>query len=430
MCPVLYTWLLLALYAVFAENGVEDLVLNDSGVYMEEGKVNSSSSLVPSNITNYTTVSNTDVNDQNKHNDSSSISSNSSNISSSGGKSVGLNYKDTTAGSPRYTNDKNDHNRTAVILSGQLRSANLTWTSGKIMQNINSRMFGKDDPQTTALTIIEFLFKPLAQHGGLDVFMYQTARPETLQSYDWDGDPYTFEPRVGDPTVCKVFADEQIFGKGTGNHFFCMVEPERKLMTPFIKNFTSWHTYTYGKSEKLKEQVLAQLHGIYQGNLAAKQYAIEQNINYKYKVRLRPDTAIVKPFPLISTMDFSNNGNKNCIGHILFANKHIYKSGNEDWFNMGLTEHMDKLLDRYIDFISTPFVHNSHKSWWDLENHLMGLMNDRYKICMKPNDAIWMVVIRKVGHKALEDAIYEPEENPYSWQDLSGDKVILGKGGY
>ena len=282
-------------------------------------------------------------------------------------------------------------------------------------------MFGKDDPQTTALTIIEYLFKPLAQHGGVDVFMYQTARPETLRSYSWDGDPFTFEPRVGDPTVCKVFADSEVFGKETGNHFFCLVEPEIKLMTPFIKNFTAWHTYTYGKSEKLKEQVLAQLYGIYQGNLASKQYAIEQNINYKYKVRLRPDTAIVKPFPLISTMDFSSLGNKNCVGHILFANKHIYKSGNEDWFNMGLTEHMDKLLDRYLDFVSTPFVHNSHKSWWDLENHLMGLMTDRYKICMRPNDAIWMVVIRKVGHKALQDAIYEPPDNPYSWQDLSGN---------
>jgi len=214
-----------------------------------------------------------------------------------------------------------------------------------------------------------------------------------------------------------------ITGTGTLTHFKLGLE-----IQPFAKSLLILKFLV--KSEKLKEQVLAQLHGIYQGNLAAKQYAIEQDIKYKYKVRLRPDTAIVKPFPLISTMDFSNLGKPDCIGHILFANKHIYKSGNEDWFNMGLTEHMDKLLDRYIDFISTPFVHNSHKSWWDLENHLMGLMSDRYKICMRPNDDIWMVVIRKVGHKALGDAIYEPKENPYSWQDLSGDKVITGSGGY
>ena len=41
-------------------------------------------------------------------------------------------------------------NRTAVLLSGQLRSANLSWSSGKIFQNTHSRLFGKDDPPTVA----------------------------------------------------------------------------------------------------------------------------------------------------------------------------------------------------------------------------------------------------------------------------------------
>ena len=88
-----------------------------------------------------------------------------------------------------------------------------------------------------------------------------------------------------------------------------------------------------------------------------------KGISYKYKVRLRPDTAIVKPLPLVSQMDFSGGNKPECLTHILYANKVIYKSGNEDWFNIGLAEHMDKLLDRYLDFISTPFVHNSHKPW-------------------------------------------------------------------
>lgn len=96
-------------------------------------------------------------------------------------------------------------------------------------------------------------------------------------------------------------------------------------------------------------------------------------------------------------MDFSGAGNPNCIGHILYANKVIYKSGNEDWFNIGLAEHMDRLLDRYIDFISTPFIHNSHKAWWDLENHLVGLMTFRYKVCMGPNGDIWMVTHRYIA---------------------------------
>ena len=41
-------------------------------------------------------------------------------------------------------------------------------------------MFGNEDPPSTAATIIEFLFKPLALSHGLDVFMYVSARPETV----------------------------------------------------------------------------------------------------------------------------------------------------------------------------------------------------------------------------------------------------------
>lgn len=193
--------------------------------------------------------------------------------------------------SPYSVGGMSKWNRTAIILSGQLRSANLTWFSGHIFQNINSRMFGKDDPPSTAATIVEFLFKPLALLHGVDVFMYVTARPETASTYSWDGDPFTFEPRVGDVTACNPFSNNEIF-RNTGNRFFCLVEPELQLMTPFIKEFPCWKTYTYGKSEKLKEQVLQQLYGLYRANMASKQYALMTGVGYQYKVRLRPDTAV------------------------------------------------------------------------------------------------------------------------------------------
>lgn len=41
--------------------------------------------------------------------------------------------------SPYAVGGMSAQNRTAIILSGQLRSANLTWFSGHIFQNINSR---------------------------------------------------------------------------------------------------------------------------------------------------------------------------------------------------------------------------------------------------------------------------------------------------
>lgn len=48
----------------------------------------------------------------------------------------------------------------------------------------------------------------------------------------------------------------------------------------------------------------------------------------------------------------------------------------------------------------------------------MGLMGMRYNICMKPNNDIWMVVIRKVGHLALQAAPYEPKENKNQWSNI------------
>ena len=66
---------------------------------------------------------------------------------------------------------------------------------------------------------------------------------------------FLFLQFLGDPTVCGPFSNSEIF-KDSGNHFFCLVEPELQLMTPFIKNFSIWQTYTYGKSEKMKEQAI------------------------------------------------------------------------------------------------------------------------------------------------------------------------------
>lgn len=76
--------------------------------------------------------------------------------------------------------------RTAVILTGQLRSANLTIVSDLIKDNAHKKMFGIDDPATSALTILEFFLKPLAEYGGVDVFMYVEAHPEdqVIRTFD------------------------------------------------------------------------------------------------------------------------------------------------------------------------------------------------------------------------------------------------------
>lgn len=291
--------------------------------------------------------------------------------------------------------------RIAVCISGQLRSGNLTWNSGHIHQNAGARMFGDGDPPTPISTIIEFMFIPLVKDNptieGLDVFMYVTAHPDQPNSTYWDGDPWTFEPSPGDTTVCTPFSNHPFFHK-TGNKIFCLVEAEKQLLSPILENnLHIWQSYTYRYTRGAKEQVLQQYYGMYRANLMAKQYALYADVVYSHKLRVRPDTAVVKPFPLLSAMDFKPT--PTCPnGQIWYANKVIYKSGNEDWFNIGTTETMDHLLDRYIDFTTLPHVANWRgKDHWDLEDNLIGVM-ERYGVCMNWYYDIWMVVIRRQNH--------------------------------
>jgi hypothetical protein len=103
-------------------------------------------------------------------------------------------------------------------------------------------MFGKDDPQTTALTIIELMLVPLSKESGIDVFMYVQAHEDNT-SKPWNGDPWDFEPRIADTTACEPFSSHPFFHK-TGNKFFCLVEPEVALMTAMLRNHSMWNTYT------------------------------------------------------------------------------------------------------------------------------------------------------------------------------------------
>lgn len=125
-----------------------------------------------------------------------------------------------------------DTNRTAILLSGQLRSSNLTWAGGQIRRNRESVMFGSNDPPTPAACIIDFLFKSLdRQGGGFDVFMFLTAKHDAKRA-DWNGEPLFFEPAPGDTTACRVFSDHALFDGSRGHRFFCLVEPEVRPSLP------------------------------------------------------------------------------------------------------------------------------------------------------------------------------------------------------
>jgi len=63
-------------------------------------------------------------------------------------------------------------NRTAVLLTGQLRSGNLSWSSAAVKRDFAAKMFGIDDPPTPIDTIFTYFLEPWAIYSKLDLFVY------------------------------------------------------------------------------------------------------------------------------------------------------------------------------------------------------------------------------------------------------------------
>jgi hypothetical protein len=271
---------------------------------------------------------------------------------------------------------------------------------------------GGDDPLTPIETVLEWFMRPMAIYGGIDVFMYVTAKPE-MKHRKWNGDPDTYEPVANDTLVCTPYTKHPIFQNYTGNRFFCLVEDEIELSTPFTHAFNIWKNYTYGSLPSLREQVLQQLYGMYRANLAAKEYAKANFIDYTYKARLRPDSAFVKKFPVALL-----NMKGECAHMIWCPSRVIYGNGWEDSFNFGYADAMDKALDRYEDLLTArfdvPLVRQG--THWDLEDFLTMLLKNRYKTCVSSYYDLWIVVIRK-NQWGLNTWI--PPSNTNQWRQMN-----------
>lgn len=90
-------------------------------------------------------------------------------------------------------------NRTAVILSGQLRVGNMSILSpnvrGYMGTNIQ-KFFGGDDPPTPIATHLEHFLRVLGLYGGVDMFIFIQADHRMINGSDtWDGNPDTYEVR-------------------------------------------------------------------------------------------------------------------------------------------------------------------------------------------------------------------------------------------
>jgi hypothetical protein len=156
--------------------------------------------------------------------------------------------------------------------------------------------------------------------------------------------------------------------------------------------------------------------------MAAKQYALMQGLTYKYKIRLRPDVGLTKPIPLPNQINFQ--GDNSCSKVIYHSNPSLLAVGAEDTFNIGEAEDMDHLLDRYVDLTTKPFIYRSWRNYhyWNSESYLLALLEERYHICLRHHDDIWMLVLRKPDHpKVTYDK--DPLQGDNLWTKLNAESL-------
>jgi hypothetical protein len=144
-------------------------------------------------------------------------------------------------------------------------------------------------------------------------------------------------------------------------------------------------------------------------------------VSYKYKIRLRPDLAVVKPFPLPDKISFAGVTSW-CNKTVYYPNPYVFIQGAEDSFNIGEAEDMDHLLDRYVDLTTKPFIYRGWRNhnFWNSESYLGAVMEERYHVCFRNYDDIWMVVIRTPTHQT--NYTKEPVPGDDEWVKIQADR--------
>ena len=284
-------------------------------------------------------------------------------------------------------------NRTAVCITGQVRSTNLPWEGDFIWFGPHVRHFRHRDG-TPGDTIIENVFSVLAL-DGFDVFMNVATT----------GEGTVLQPIVGDKSVCSSLHDKTIFStNGTNpNNFFCQVDKSFSHLNNFVKSYPNWRKYVYKDNEAEHEFFLQQLYDIYRCNEGIRQYSASTGVQYKYKMRLRPDSAWGSPIPRMEDLDFGEYGNNNsdCKSIIRISSRHHYPGGNEDTFNVGYSSDMDVRFDEYVDFMSNAHVMDKP---WNNEQYLQSMLLKK-KICLQDDDRLIMYIVR-----AAEGLSFDPDD--------------------
>lgn len=327
----------------------------------------------------------------------------------------------------------NKSERTAILISGELRTGNISFMARAHNYDYkNQREFfdywvhelgGElfvNDTRTPIDTVLQGLIDPVAKHGGVDVFIYIPVYSKTKVDPQWNGNSLTYQSYPGDLRPCELYSNHPVFGPYTGNKVFCLIEFEKRLSDAFISrpdSYRFWAQYAFQLSGR--EVFLQQEYGKYRANLACKEYSLSSGIQYKYKIRLRPDMAVVRPIQNFANITASFRSTRpSCSSIVYFASKPTGGQGIEDSFNLGLARDMDIVLDRYQEMItgSCESCAKHRLNTWNSELDLNYTLWNSH-ICLESNDDIIVTKTRHRFYRRPLDKVVE--DNAYDWVQMN-----------
>ena len=266
---------------------------------------------------------------------------------------------------------------TAVCVSGQLRTLNMPPSDPSFPQSFQpmTTAFTAADMQgrTVAETIQAHLYPAL---GEFDVYM-------TVITAEGPR-----EPRVGDLTACDSLTPPP------PARLFCEVIRQEEL-APIHQEI--WNTFYYPNQHTPQQGVLNQLYNQQRCSMMMSRQIIQENIQYRYAVRLRPDMAILKPVPPIGGLLSPDEPSV-----VKFIDPGPCCCGNEDTFGIGHYQAMALYFNRIIS------VHEVSKrplmrGTWTSESMLMEYLKDNFGISLVPDSRIVGCLVKPTYRSQVSD---------------------------
>ena len=183
------------------------------------------------------------------------------------------------------------------------------------------------------------------------------------------------EPAVGDAAACEplrpprgrlhcdIYAEEPLLLWGDLPRETPGLDPQwwDEAVSP------TWRTYTLPGREL---QLVQQLYDQWRCLEAVKLHELRTGVRYTHLVRTRPDVAFYEPVgKRIAEMDFGSRD----APRVLISPRDACCCGNDDWFNIGTRDVMDRYMSRFL-YLQT-LRHNIFSGPWTAEEYARAVLD-------------------------------------------------------